>query len=635
MKMRYLFVLLIGLLFLMNPASSFTVDNITITRTITQTTVAPGGYVNVSLQFISNEDFTFVIEDKTGTTNTWDWSPVWTAAAPADNPSQNKYYINRTTFEFATSSAATKGFFTGDVKTATVPYECKYFLKVPAVAPGPYTITGNISANSTQKVILGDTTVTVTGIPPVPAFNPVPTSGTVPLSVTFTDNSLTSILWWNWSFGDGQWLNTTVGGNPVHQYNAVGTWNARLTVTNASGNATSAPTVITVSAGPLPVAAFNPVPTSGNVPLSVTFTDQSQTSITIWNWSFGDGQWFNTTVGGNPVHQYNAVGPYNARLTVSNVSGNTTSAPTAITVNAGPVPIANFVATSPTSGNAPWTVNFDASSSSVVSPLNYTWCFGDNTGQHNLTVTPSRQFTNPGTYTVTLWVRNASGYSDPFARTDYVVVAQQAAPTIPNNTGTGNNVNINLTGSAGNMTLTPGSSLVVTNVSGFGQVTLFGNLTVNATTGNIEGTVTSTQLTLNPVNATVGGQDIAILGGTITTTGYNATPFTFTFNTSTTGTDTTYLANLESGTTGMNTLAIIGITTSATVQTATIKMSVPYSWYANYSSPYNSRTAGNPYAVVMWTHGTDAPLPLSPTWGTDYYDTNGDHMIYLTETTTT
>ncbi len=60
-----------------------------------------------------------------------------------------------------------------------------------------------------------------------------------------------------------------------------------------------------------PVAAFSASPTSGNVPLNVTFTDKSTGTPTSWKWSFGDGT--NSTVQ-NPTHKYTKAGTYTVAL---------------------------------------------------------------------------------------------------------------------------------------------------------------------------------------------------------------------------------------------------------------------------------------------------------------------------------
>jgi thermitase len=83
------------------------------------------------------------------------------------------------------------------------------------------------------------------------------------------------------------------------------------------------------------IANFTVIPLSGRAPLTVHFSDTSTgLSITEWDWSFGDGSWFNTTNVNlkNPMYTYGATGTYTARLTVCNPSGcNTTSQGTNIT----------------------------------------------------------------------------------------------------------------------------------------------------------------------------------------------------------------------------------------------------------------------------------------------------------------
>ena len=69
-------------------------------------------------------------------------------------------------------------------------------------------------------------------------FSGVPTSGTVPLTVYFTDSSTSTgntsvtIDAWSWDFGDGT---TSTDQNPVHQYTTSGTYTvALMTASNAS-----------------------------------------------------------------------------------------------------------------------------------------------------------------------------------------------------------------------------------------------------------------------------------------------------------------------------------------------------------------------------------------------------------------
>ena len=72
--------------------------------------------------------------------------------------------------------------------------------------------------------------------------------------------------------------------------------------------------------GPVaPTAAFAGSPTSGLVPLTVNFTDQSTGAPTSWSWTFGDG---GTSTARNPSHEYTAAGDYTVTLTVYNAAGS-------------------------------------------------------------------------------------------------------------------------------------------------------------------------------------------------------------------------------------------------------------------------------------------------------------------------
>ncbi len=67
----------------------------------------------------------------------------------------------------------------------------------------------------------------------------------------------------------------------------------------------------------LPIANFNTNVTTGNVPLTVQFTDLS-TNATGQVWNFGDGA---TSTELNPTHTYIAAGVYTVNETVSNTNG--------------------------------------------------------------------------------------------------------------------------------------------------------------------------------------------------------------------------------------------------------------------------------------------------------------------------
>lgn len=83
-----------------------------------------------------------------------------------------------------------------------------------------------------------------------------------------------------------------------------------------------------------PVVSFTAIPTTGNYPLTVNFTDTSTNTPSSWLWNFGDG---NTSTLQNPSHIYSSAGTYAVTLTATNVCGSSVSnTPTNITVSAPP-----------------------------------------------------------------------------------------------------------------------------------------------------------------------------------------------------------------------------------------------------------------------------------------------------------
>ncbi|MGA2122563.1 MAG: PKD domain-containing protein, partial [Methanoregula sp.] len=113
--------------------------------------------------------------------------------------------------------------------------------------------------------------------PPVADFTATSTSGTVPLTVTFTDSSTGSPTSWNWSLGDGTY-NTTQ--DPVHTYTHTGTYTVNLTVTSAGGSDTKIRTGY-ISVGAVPAPAVNGItPAYGANTTLVTVTNLSGSGFT-------------------------------------------------------------------------------------------------------------------------------------------------------------------------------------------------------------------------------------------------------------------------------------------------------------------------------------------------------------------
>jgi PKD repeat protein len=169
------------------------------------------------------------------------------------------------------------------------------------------TVTNGADSSTAYK------TITVISPPPVADFTANTTSGTVPLTVAFTDAS-TGAISWAWVFGDGA---TSTEQNPVHMFTTAGTYSVTLTVTNDGGSASKS---MTITVNPKkPVARFDQNKYSGKIPLTVKFTDKSTNNPTSYLWRFGDGA---TSTEKNPTHTYTQPGVYIVRLTATNSGGS-------------------------------------------------------------------------------------------------------------------------------------------------------------------------------------------------------------------------------------------------------------------------------------------------------------------------
>ncbi len=279
---------------------------------------------------------------------------------------------------------------------------------------GKYTVTLTVRNTAGSNTVRKTSYITAAIlIPPVAALSANVTSGTVPLTVSFSDKSTGGLpASWTWSFGDGT---SSLEKNPIHAYGKVGKYTVRFTARNAAGsNTVTRSNYITVTVLVPPAAAFSAIPTSGSVPLNVTFTDKSTGSPVSWNWSFGDGT---SSIEKNPVHIYSKTGRYTVGLTARNAAGSKTlTRSNYIVVNALRPPVAAFSA-SKTSGKAPFNVTF--TDKSTGSPASWSWAFGDgSTSTHQNT---DHTYSKAGKYTVSLTASNAAG-RNAITRSGYINV---------------------------------------------------------------------------------------------------------------------------------------------------------------------------------------------------------------------
>ncbi|MCK4394570.1 PKD domain-containing protein, partial [Candidatus Bipolaricaulota bacterium] len=267
-------------------------------------------------------------------------------------------------------------------------------------------------------------------------FTGSPTSGEAPLSVDFDasgsfDPGGESITY-AWSFGDGS---TGAGVVARHTYYTVGIYTVLLTVSNESGDEDQTTATIVVSRAPIPGnvmpnAEFTSTPNVGEAPLTVSFnasgSSDSDGYITSYQWTFGDGE---SGSGATTSHTYADSGTYEVWLMVADNNGATDTATTTIQATASNVPpVASFFA-SPTSGEAPLEVSFDASASydpdgAIVS---HGWSFGD--GDNGSGASATHTYSAAGTYSAQLTVTDDDGVTDSTSRSIQVSPIPNIPPT--------------------------------------------------------------------------------------------------------------------------------------------------------------------------------------------------------------
>ncbi len=174
-----------------------------------------------------------------------------------------------------------------------------------------------------------------------------------------------------------------------------------------------------------PIANFSATFVSaGGSKVTVAFTDTSTSDqgIVSWLWSFGDG---GTSTQQNPTYEYATVGSYPVYLTVTeaDADSNTQKKIAVVTLSSvtlsNTTPTAAFSAT-PVSGAAPLKVAFTDLSTSGATIVSWLWDFGDNTTstQRN----PTHIYPSPGTYTVSLTVRQGDTGSSTLTKTAFITV---------------------------------------------------------------------------------------------------------------------------------------------------------------------------------------------------------------------
>ena len=216
-----------------------------------------------------------------------------------------------------------------------------------------------------------------------------------------------------WDFGDGSAPIVNNNANFSYNYTIPGTYTITLKSQSAGGCASDVITRV-VKVNAVPVAGFD-TPAFVCLPGSLQFTNTSTISdgaTMTYNWDFGDGTGSSSAV--NPSHTYASSGTYTIRLIAISAAGCRDT----ITSTYGAFydkPIALFDVTPVVLCQGTPNVFTDQSTAPNSTIANWNWDFAD--GSTSTSGTPSKTYSVPGNYDISLTVKNTQGCtSDPYIR---------------------------------------------------------------------------------------------------------------------------------------------------------------------------------------------------------------------------
>jgi PKD repeat protein len=229
------------------------------------------------------------------------------------------------------------------------------------------------------------------------------------LIVSFRDNTIASppVNSWKWNFGNGA---VSTEANPVAIYDALGTYNVNLTVSNEEGECT-----ISLKDGLLfsnPSVDFMVNRPFACIDENLQFI-QTTSYANFIHWDFGDGDQSDKFF---PEKKYSSAGPYTVTVSVSDFYGceKSVTRENFITITK---PSASFDAPEILTNCPPLQASFIDKS---VDAEKWLWDFGD--GQTADAQNPVNSYLFPGIYSVSLRVTDRNGCSDELTREDLVSV---------------------------------------------------------------------------------------------------------------------------------------------------------------------------------------------------------------------
>lgn len=321
----------------------------------------------------------------------------------------------------------------GEGKVCTTSYE----------RAGNYTVTHWVIESDTMAHFFAVDTcwVNVTEVPLLPPLAEAGPDQTVEVSkeVTLSGSGLArnpggSIRLYEWDFeSDGVWdWNSTTTGRARHTYRVVGSYVARLRVTDDHSLTAEDTTNVTVTPKPnIPPVASAGGDVSAFVGQTVVFHgtgSDEDGQVVLYQWDFeSDGVWdFESPSSGTASHAYPAPGTFEALFRVTDDRGDSADDVSVVTVVLNQPPIADAGGDQTVNCGEPAQFDGSGSRDPEGQKLSFSWDFDDRDGIQADASGPMVEhvYTRGGDYTVTLTVTDEMGKS---ARDTAIVTVVQTA----------------------------------------------------------------------------------------------------------------------------------------------------------------------------------------------------------------
>jgi PKD repeat protein len=293
-------------------------------------------------------------------------------------------------------------------------------------SPGVYDVKLVVSNAGGSDSLIKTNYITVTMPPkPVANFSSSTTNTTVGTTIIFNNYSTNSPTSYKWTFTGGS-PSTSTYIYPSVVYNAPGTYDVKLVVSNAAGSdSLIRKGYITITPAPKPVANFYASSTTITSGSYTYFYDISSNNPTSWKWTFTGGSPASYNGKYPPSVYYAYGGTFTVKLVATNSSGSDSLIRTGYITVLGPAKPYDFDAdTKEICKNG--TVIFTSSSSIQIS--SYFWNFGDGASPKTATTAGPHTVTYSisGSKRVSLRVNS----SDSVVKDDYIIVKPQPATPI-------------------------------------------------------------------------------------------------------------------------------------------------------------------------------------------------------------